>query len=482
MERKILIGAFLLIDGRFNSSTLEMMQEESAISCIVDCIGNKPSENIRLRRIFLELMYELCRVQKLRMQDLDVIDFQFIAQLYKSMEERDDYDHDPYGYAVIKVLLALNEQYMVASYDLSIKQDPDFPLRRATSTPLPDNENDSSAALIRNKVFETLIQHRDKFRSVGENIVFLLNRSPDDCLQLMALKFLYLIFTSSETFDFLYLNDLKVIVDVFIRELCDLSFEQERLIHSYLRVLHPLLQNTELRKEEYKRDELVSTLENMSENAGRSLVDISETTQRLAFRCLFVEWLNHPGACSERARSFGLENANTKPENEQALSNNSTTSVSSDGTRSPNSLDSPISPISSNSFSVLSLEESPLQATHSSGPAPPPPPPSRTARSHEKAHKRAHRAVPPPAVPVSRPPPLPMPRKKSAIFNMSIANTSAMDLANSCADKDTRNHSHTQTRRSSSSASSSTSKELPPLPSMPPTPPRPRMSQAHSYF
>lgn len=502
LSRKILVGTFLLIDGRLNPATLEMMQEESAIPCIVNTLLKCQYESIRLRRIFLELTYEVCKVQKLRHQDLESISIKFVTHLYTSIEDRDDYDHDPYGYAIIKVILALNEQYMVASYDLSVKQDfseHGSPLKKSFSYPLTNTLGLHSQVnhTIPNKIFQTLVHQRDTFRTFGENIVFLLNRSPDDCLQLMALKFLYLIFSTPETCDCLYLNDLKVIVDVFIRELYNLSLEEERLRHTYLRTLFPLLQNTELQNESYKRAEIVSLLEDMSENACKSVVDISETTQRLAFRCLYVDWLNHPSAHSSRNNSNLHLEEYQEPigairetelqdiEEHVASSNVSSFSVSTDNTaklsNSPNSMGSPISPISSNSFSSsLSLLD-PSPAPNPSGtftynlPKPPPPPPSRSTRSPDSVAPRAHRPAPPPAVPASRgPPPRPLPRKKPSLMNMSVRNTSVMELATY-----SLNHREPDVRRGSTGCAE---KELPPLPLMPPAPPRPRFNQSHSLY
>jgi hypothetical protein len=46
-------------------------------------------------------------------------------------------------------------------------------------------------------------------------------------MQLLVLKILYLLFTTSDTKEYFYTNDLKVLVDVFIRELHDLPEESE---------------------------------------------------------------------------------------------------------------------------------------------------------------------------------------------------------------------------------------------------------------
>jgi hypothetical protein len=46
-------------------------------------------------------------------------------------------------------------------------------------------------------------------------------------MQLLILKILYLLFTTPGTKEYFYTNDLKVLVDVFIRELSDLPEESE---------------------------------------------------------------------------------------------------------------------------------------------------------------------------------------------------------------------------------------------------------------
>jgi hypothetical protein len=49
----------------------------------------------------------------------------------------------------------------------------------------------------------------------------------DTSFQLLILKLLYLIFTTPETYEYFYNNDLRVLVDVFIRELHDLPDDAE---------------------------------------------------------------------------------------------------------------------------------------------------------------------------------------------------------------------------------------------------------------
>ena len=57
----------------------------------------------------------------------------------------------------------------------------------------------------------------------------------------MILKILYLLFSTSSTAEYFYTNDLRVLVDVFIRELLDLPEESEGVSRSGLLDYHSQL-------------------------------------------------------------------------------------------------------------------------------------------------------------------------------------------------------------------------------------------------
>lgn len=101
--------------------------------------------------------------------------------------------------------LVLNEQYMVSAHD-----------------PV---EGDGPAPEITNKVIKTLCYKGPDYKTFGENIILLLNRETETSLQLLILKLLYLLFTTSATHEYFYTNDLRVLVDVMIRNLLDLPDE-----------------------------------------------------------------------------------------------------------------------------------------------------------------------------------------------------------------------------------------------------------------
>lgn len=83
-----------------------------------------------------------------------------------------------------------------------------------------------------NLVLNVLKVRLNASKTFGENLIFMLNRTSsrkddDLCIQLLILKLLYLLFTTKETAFYFYSNDLKVLVDIFIRELSDLPDESE---------------------------------------------------------------------------------------------------------------------------------------------------------------------------------------------------------------------------------------------------------------
>jgi hypothetical protein len=146
-----------------------------------------------------------------------------------------------------------------------------------------------------NKVIKVLSKHGHSYRTFGENIILLLNRESETSLQLLILKVLYLLFTTHATHEYFYTNDLRVLVDVMLRNLLDLPFSAKALRHTYLRVLHPLLANTQLKYPEnrYKRDEILKVLYVMV-GGGAGLTHfgaIDDTTKRLGSRCAQVTWL-----------------------------------------------------------------------------------------------------------------------------------------------------------------------------------------------
>ncbi|KAF8866061.1 hypothetical protein BDZ45DRAFT_579070 [Acephala macrosclerotiorum] len=266
------IASFLLFDGRQNEPTFEMMNHEGCFPRLVELIKKgKRDDDARLHRLLLELLYEMSRVQRISSEDLAVVDDDFCQYLLRIIEELSDDVDDPYHYPVIRVLLVLNEQWMVAS----------------TRSPI-----EAPAVPLTNRVIKLLSLHGSSYMTFGENIIILLNRETETSLQLLILKLLYLLFTTRETYEYFYTNDLHVLLDVIIRNLLDLPNELVSLRHTYLRVLYPLLAHTQLNEPpHYKRDEITKVLSILGGSANTHWEPADETTVRLVERVAKVPWL-----------------------------------------------------------------------------------------------------------------------------------------------------------------------------------------------
>ncbi|EEY23606.1 LDB17 [Verticillium alfalfae VaMs.102] len=284
-----LITCFLLLDGRADEATFTRMVEEACFPRLLELINGRKDRDPRLHRLLLELMYEMSRIERLRTEDLLQIDDGFINYLFQIIEELSNDVHDPYHYPIIRVLLVLNEQYMLSS--TNIGTDP-----LAPSAPLT------------NRVIKCLSLHGDSFRTFGENIILLLNRETETSQQLLILKLLYLLFTTKATHEYFYTNDLKVLLDVIIRNLMDLPDEKASLRHTYLRVLYPLLAHTQLsHPPHYKRDEVHKVLRILGGFGNSHFAPADETTVRLVERVSKVKWLAAPDEDAAAAASGEAE-------------------------------------------------------------------------------------------------------------------------------------------------------------------------------
>ncbi|KAH0542084.1 hypothetical protein FGG08_003464 [Glutinoglossum americanum] len=289
-----LLASFLLFDGRQSEKTFELMKDEGAFPRLLELVQSRPDDDLGLYRITLDLLYEMSRIQRLPLEDLRLIDDAFITYLFGIIEELSNDSSDPYHYPVIRVLLVLNEQYMLAAHD--------------------PNNGESMGQPLTNKVIKVLSIRGSAYKTFGENIILLLNRESETSLQLLILKLLYLLFTTHATREYFYTNDLRVLVDVIVRNLLDLPDESEALRHMYLRVLYPLLAYTQLRHPpHYKREEIQRLLQMLSHVRSAHFKPVDKTTVRLANRCGEVRWLANPEKPENAAKfHLGMTNSQAK--------------------------------------------------------------------------------------------------------------------------------------------------------------------------
>ncbi|KAL8243880.1 hypothetical protein R6Q59_010138 [Mikania micrantha] len=277
-------ATLLLADAREHEATFGLLNNEGAFQRMVYLIKSpRPEGEEGLHRLLMELLYEMARIQKITNEDLMAVDDDFIRRLFGIIEGLSDNVTDPYHYPVIRVLLVLSEQYMVAAHSPTAAENKSVPLT--------------------NKVIKILSSHGSTYKTFGENIILLLNREDETSLQLLTLKLLYLLFTTPSTYEYFYTNDLHVLVDILVRNLLDLPEGATALRHTYLRVLYPLLEHTQLHQPpHYKRAEIGKLLvvmagghvDEIDDSVARYFEAVDDTTKRLVKRCQTVSWLHEP--------------------------------------------------------------------------------------------------------------------------------------------------------------------------------------------
>lgn len=307
---KLFVSYVLLLDCKNDASILQVVQDYHGFHvlyknlhqnfenlAIFSAESREPPTIGMIRKastIQLDLMFQICKYLSLSVEELSIIDTFFVNYIFESLVVVDA-DEDVFNFAKFKVILAVNEQFMIVSREYDIE----------------------------NMVFHSIATHTT-FRNFSECLLVYFNREEDRCLQIMISKVLYLIFTNTKTSDLFYHNDLNVLIDVLLRELRNLSEEEESVRNTFLRVLYPILKCSQFEDTQYKKDKLKSLLNYFAGRSESKFWHQTETTKRLATRCLSIKWL----ACDEENSApdspLPTKDTLTVPE-----TNNSSTSINS---------------------------------------------------------------------------------------------------------------------------------------------------------
>nr|CAG8435404.1 12552_t:CDS:2 [Entrophospora candida] len=271
-----IIFNILLLAGKEDSKIFKMIINKKSFNFIDKLkkviYHQKEEEGRELQLITIKLFFEICSVQPLSQTELGMIDEYLLNHLLDLVEITRDEEDETFNYSIIRLILSFNEQFML-------------------SKKCNNNIVEEEETLNPNTVIRVLSKRIGTSETFGENIIFMLNRSVKPHIQMLILKLLYEIFTTPETFEYFYTNDLRVLIDVFIRELYDLPDESEAVRHTYLRVLYPLISNTQLNRDYYKQNQIYKLLLDLNGTSTKNFKPVSPTTQRLVDRCLFTDYL-----------------------------------------------------------------------------------------------------------------------------------------------------------------------------------------------
>ncbi|CAG8538685.1 13148_t:CDS:2, partial [Dentiscutata heterogama] len=184
----------LYLAGKNNLAVFKLMvrpQEHAFILKLKEHICDLDKER-KVQQIAVNLMFEICRGQRISQNILSIFDDQFFDYLLNLVENTRDEEDETFNYSVIHLMLSLNEQFMLAVHGTSYDEDNDLnynPLLRMLS-----------ARIGTSKTF-------------GENVIFMFNRAVEPHIQMLILKLLYEVFTTPETTEYFYTNDLHVVID-----------------------------------------------------------------------------------------------------------------------------------------------------------------------------------------------------------------------------------------------------------------------------
>lgn len=107
------ITCLLLLDGHGEEALFPRMIEEACFPRLlelIDCGRKGAGHDPRLQRFLLQLMYEMSRMERLRRDDIRVVDDAFVHYLFGIIENVSDDVNDPYHYPTIRVLVSISKR------------------------------------------------------------------------------------------------------------------------------------------------------------------------------------------------------------------------------------------------------------------------------------------------------------------------------------------------------------------------------------
>lgn len=129
---------------------------------------------------------------------------------------------------------------------------------------------------IQSNIVMRVLASRSAAKTLSEKIVLLLNREEDPTALFQyprsspdaVLKFVTDIFSSRDTSEFFYALDMKVLIEIVLRQMADLS-PGEGMRTEYISLLHQILLNSNYSEYKHQASELLTCLKRISEEDGK---------------------------------------------------------------------------------------------------------------------------------------------------------------------------------------------------------------------
>ncbi|KAI9312545.1 hypothetical protein DFJ73DRAFT_450121 [Zopfochytrium polystomum] len=180
----------------------------------------------RIHHPAVKLLFELCQVQELSLSELAELDDELIVAILSRIEATRLDALEEYNYSLIHLILAISYQFNVKNHARNV---------------------------VTNRVISNLSSRLHLGKTLGENIIFMLNRAEDERIQRLILRFF---------------NDLRVILDVILRECRALSENDTQLQQSYLIIIPFLVKDPLL--EGYKVKDVFGLLNDLRRSGSLS--------------------------------------------------------------------------------------------------------------------------------------------------------------------------------------------------------------------
>ncbi|WFD32543.1 pre-rRNA processing [Malassezia sp. CBS 17886] len=208
------------------------------------------------------LLYMIMCCVRLRSTELQSVSTLFLEHLFDQLEAARSHADESLSVMATRLIVAVNEQDMIAVQD--------------------------APRVAPMGVLHVIRARGHTTQAFAQNVIFMLNRTPSGmpggCLfHFLVLKLLDELFAVEDTASFFYTNDLRVLADIFLREISALPESRELLRQVYLLVLHALLSQTQLCHERYKEEQVDALLRGMEQSARWH--DVSALTLHLVRRC-----------------------------------------------------------------------------------------------------------------------------------------------------------------------------------------------------